>query len=82
MYIDFIVGENKEEIWRSAIRKVPTVTETDKKQRDITKTPPTFDYTTIADRLRTISWSNDSQPTGVVEPAKGVLNLPPTTTVM
>ena len=82
MYIDFIVGENKEDIWLSPIEKVPTVTETYKKQRDNTKTPPTFDYTTIADRLRTINWSNDSHPTDVVEPAKGTLNLPTTTTVV
>ena len=27
-----------------------------------------FDYTTIADRIRTISWSNDSHQTGVVKP--------------
>ena len=27
-----------------------------------------FDYTTIADRLRTVSWSNSSHPTGVVKP--------------
>ena len=27
-----------------------------------------FDYTTIADRLRTVSWSNRSHPTGVVKP--------------
>ena len=27
-----------------------------------------FDYTTIADRLRTVSLSNSSQPTGVVKP--------------
>ena len=27
-----------------------------------------FDYTTIADRLRTVSWSNNSHPTGVVRP--------------
>ena len=26
-----------------------------------------FDYTTIADRLRTVSWSNNSDPTGVVK---------------
>ena len=26
-----------------------------------------FDYTTIADRLRTVSWSNSSHPTGVVK---------------
>ena len=27
-----------------------------------------FDYTTIVDRLRTISWSNNSHPSGVVKP--------------
>ena len=27
-----------------------------------------FDYTTIADRLRTVSWSNSSHTTGVVKP--------------
>ena len=27
-----------------------------------------LDYTTIADRLRTVSWSNRSHPTGVVKP--------------
>ena len=26
-----------------------------------------FDYTTIADRLRTVSWNNSSHPTGVVK---------------
>ena len=27
-----------------------------------------FDYTTIADRLMTVSWSNSSHPTRVVKP--------------
>ena len=27
-----------------------------------------FDYTTIADRLRKVSWGKDSHPTGVVKP--------------
>ena len=27
-----------------------------------------FDYTTIVDRLRIVSWSNYSHPTGVVKP--------------
>ena len=27
-----------------------------------------FDYTTIAGRLKTVSWSNSSHPTGVVKP--------------
>ena len=38
-----------------------TPTEKSKKQRDNTKNATkNFDYTTIADRLRTVSWGNDS----------------------
>ena len=46
-------------------------TEKSKKQRDNIKTlPKNFDNTTIADRLRTVSWSNgsNSHPTGMVKP--------------
>ena len=32
------------------------------------KSNQNFDYTTIADWLRTVSWSNNSHPTGVVKP--------------
>ena len=35
-----------------------------------------FDYTTIEDRLRTVSWSNDSHPTGVVKPVYGIPTFP------
>ena len=31
-----------------------------------------FDYTTISDRLRTVSWGYDSHPTGVVKPVNGI----------
>ena len=31
-------------------------------------TTKNFDYTTVADRLRTVSWSNSSHPIGVVKP--------------
>ena len=49
--------------------KAPTPTEKSKKQRDNTKNATkSFDYTTIADRLGTVSWSNNSHPTGVVKP--------------
>ena len=50
--------------------KGPTYTEKSKKQRDDKKKTATknFDYTTITDRLRTVSWSNNSHPTGVVKP--------------
>ena len=53
--------EKKEEIWLSPMTQAPTPTEKSKKQRDNTKTPPkNFDYTTITDRLSTVSWGNDS----------------------
>ena len=36
-----------------------------------------YDYTTIADRLKTVSWSNDSYHTGVVKPGSQPSHLPP-----
>ena len=66
----------KEEILLSPMTKALTPTEKSKKQRDNTKTPPkTSEYTTIADQLRTVSWGNDSHPTGVVTGLR-TLNLP------
>ena len=60
--------------------KAPTPTEKSKKQRDKTKNATkNFDYTTIADRLRTVSWENDSHPTGVVKPVYGIPTFPLTT---
>ena len=40
-----------------------------------------IDYTctTIADRLRTVSWSNNSHPTGVVKPVNERSTFPRTT---
>ena len=35
-----------------------------------------FDYTTIAGRLRTVSWSNNSHQIGVVKPVYGYPTLP------
>ena len=35
-----------------------------------------FDYTTTADRLRTVSWSNDNHPTGVVKPVYAIPTFP------
>ena len=60
--------EKKEEIWLSPITKAPTPTEKFKKQRDNKKATKNFDYTTIADRFRTVMWSNSSHSTGVVKP--------------
>ena len=48
--------EKKKEIWLSPVTKAPTSTEKSKKQRDnIKNATKNFDYTTIADRLRTVS---------------------------
>ena len=41
-----------------------------------------FDYTTIADWLRTVSWSNSSRPTGVVKPVYERSTFPLTTTAV
>ena len=47
--------------------KAPTPTEMSKGQSDNTNNATKkLDYTAIADRLRTVSWSNYSHPTGVV----------------
>ena len=35
-----------------------------------------FDYTTIADRLKTVSWGNNIHPTGVVKPVYGIQTFP------
>ena len=35
-----------------------------------------FDHKTIAERLRTVSWGNDSHPTGVVKPVYGIPTFP------
>ena len=73
----------KEDIWLSPMTKALTPTEKSKKELDNTKTPPkNFDYTTIADPLRTVSWGNDSHPTGVVKQMNGIPTLPLTATVV
>ena len=41
-----------------------------------------FDYTIIADQHRTVSWGNDSHPTGVFKSVNGIPTLPLTTTVV
>ena len=57
--------------------KSPTPTEKSKKQRDNNKKrQQNFDYTKMADGLRTVSWSNNSHPTGVVKPVYGIPTFP------
>ena len=48
-------------------------------QKNATKN---FDYTTITDRLGTVSWSTSSHSTGVVKPVYGRSTLPLTATVV
>ena len=72
-----MVQGEKEEIWLSPMTEALTPTEKFKKQRDNTKNATkNFDYTTIADRLRTVSWGNDSHPAGVVKPVYGIPTFP------
>ena len=41
-----------------------------------------FDYRTIADRLRTVSWSNNSHPSGMVKAVYGLPTIPITATAV
>ena len=62
-----MLQETKEEIWLSPMTKAHTVPEMSKEQSDNTNNATKkFDYTAVADRLRTVSWSNYGHPTGVV----------------
>ena len=56
--------EKKEEIWLSIMTKAPTPTE---KIQKATWQDKNAIKTTIADRLRTVSWINNSNLTGVVK---------------
>ena len=52
-------------------------------QRDnIKNATKNFGYTTIATRLRTVSWRNISLPTGVVKPVYERSTFPLTTTAV
>ena len=70
------LGE-QEEICFSPMTKSPTPTKTFKKtklqHKDATKM---FHYTAIADRLRTVSYSNDSHTTGVVTKVYRIQTFP------
>ena len=52
--------------------KASIPTEKSEKQRDKTQNASeNFEYTPIADRLRTVSWSNDNHETGVLKELTG-----------
>ena len=67
-----MVQEKKEEIWLSSMTKATTPTEKSKSNVITQKRDKNFVYTTIAGRLMTISWRNDSHPTGVIKPVYGI----------
>ena len=48
------------------------------KTRLHTNATKNFDYTTIVDQLKTVSFGNDSNHTGVVKPVNGIPTNPPT----
>ena len=60
--------EKKEEIWLSPMTKVPTPTKIQKATWQHKIANKNVDYKTIADRLRTVNWGNDSHPGGVIKP--------------
>ena len=63
--------------------KAPTPTEKSKKHCDnIKNDTKNFDYTPIADRLRTVSWSNSIHHTGVVKPVYERSTFPLTATAV
>ena len=57
--------------------KAPIPTENSKTKGQRKNAIKNLEYTTIADRLRTVSWSNNIHPTGVVKPICPVLVLFP-----
>ena len=75
--IELILREKERDLTQSC-DKTPythrTIQKATRQHKNATK--KNFDYTTIADRLRTVSRSNSSHPTGVVEPGLRALNLP------
>ena len=56
--------------------KTPIPTENSKSNGQHKNATKNFDYTTIADRLRTANVSNNSHQTGVVKPGLKGTNLP------
>ena len=52
--------------------KAPIPTENPKRNVTIQKLHQNFDYTTIADRHRMVSWGEDIHPTGMVKTVNGI----------
>ena len=81
--MDGQVKDKKEEIWLSPMTNAHTPTEKFKKHRDnIKNVTKNFDYTTIADRLKTVSRSNSSHPSGVIKRVLWAPSFPLTATAV
>ena len=68
-------------MWLSPMKKSSYTHRKPEKQHYNTKNAgKNFDFTRIADRVRKVSWGNDSQQTGVVKPFYGIPTFPLTAT--
>ena len=77
-----MIAKEKRKISDSVLRQKPLYQKNCQEGKVTTQTTPQkFDYTAIADRLRTVSWSNYSHPTGVVNRFKGLTVPIPATAV-
>ena len=68
--------ENRKDLTQSYDKSPYTDRKIQKATRQQKTATKNFDYTTIADRLGTVSLSNDSHPTGVVKPVYGIPTFP------
>ena len=73
---------NKNTIWLTSMKKPLHPQQTPKSKVTTQNRHQTFDYTTIADQLRTVSWSINSHPTDVVKLVYGIKTFPLSAYVM
>ena len=60
-------------LWKSPYIKKKPLQKVKWRHKNATKN---FDYTTIADRLRMIRWSDDGNQTGLIKPVYGIPTFP------
>ena len=75
-----LIGEKGRDLTQSYDKRPYTHKKSIKHRDNIKNATKNFDYTTIEDRLKTVSWSNSSYPTGVVKPVYERSTLPLTIT--
>ena len=72
--------EKERDLTQSYDKSPYTNRKTQKKRDNTQNANKNVDYTTITDRLRMVSWGNDSHPTVLVKLVNGIPILPLTTT--